>query len=181
LSEDQVISAVQQWLDAIVVGLNLCPFASTPLGKGAVRFAVTRVESEESLLHELAAELERLDRQPEIETTLLIHPGVLGSFEEYNQFLSLAEDLLVSLGYEGIYQIASFHPDYQFAGTDVNDAENFSNRSPYPLLHLLREASVEAATAGHPDPERIPERNIEILTGLGREKLEEMLAVCTEQ
>jgi uncharacterized protein len=181
VTEDQIISAVKRWLDVVVVGQNLCPFARAPLASGAVHFALTAADSQEGLLQQLAAELQRLDQEPQIETTLLIHPEVLGSFDDYNQFLTLAEDLLVGLGYEGIYQIASFHPDYQFAGTAVNDAENFSNRSPYPLLHLLREESIEAATANHPDPGQIPERNIELLREMGRERLGKILSDCTKQ
>lgn len=178
MEQQQIIQSVERWLESVVVGLNLCPFAGVPLARGAVRFAVTQADTVELLLHQLVAELELLDKNPDIETTLLIHPQVLTDFHDYNQFLTLAENLLAGLDYEGVYQIASFHPQYQFAGTCVDDAENFSNRSPFPLLHLIREQSLESAIAAYPDPEQIPQRNIELLTGLGKARLEQMLLAC---
>lgn len=178
VTDTRVISAVTHWLETMVVGLNLCPFARVPLATEGVRFAVTQAEAEEGLLRELAAEVQRLDCTPELQTTLLIHPRALLDFYHYNQFLTLAETLIRDLGYEGVFQVASFHPDYQFAGTEVDDAENYSNRSPYPLLHLLREDALEKAIANHPEPDQIPQRNIQRLTGLGRAKLEAMLLAC---
>ena len=181
MNDQQIVATVEQWLHTFIVGLGLCPFARTPLASGTVRFNVSRAVIEENLLHDLAIELQHLDTAPEIETTLLIVPDVLQDFGDYNQFLELAERLVSELGYEGIYQIASFHPDYQFAGTAPEDAENYSNRSTYPLLHLLREESVTEATASHTNPEAIPERNIELLAKLGQTRLEQMLRDCTEQ
>lgn len=143
-----------------------------------MRFSATEVKTEEDLLQQLKHELQLLDNDNAIETTLLIHPAVLTDFYDYNQFLAQAENLLVDLGLEGVYQIASFHPDYQFAGTQPDDAENYTNRSPYPILHILREQSLARVLENYPNPELIPERNIELLLGLGSNKLKAMLEDC---
>jgi hypothetical protein len=174
----QLIELTRSWLETFVVGMDLCPFARRELDSGRVHFEVSAADSEEQLLEDLLGEFSRLDADKAIETTLLIHPGVLRSFTEYNQFLGLAEELLIASGREGIYQIASFHPDYQFAGTAPEDAENYSNRSPCPMLHLLREESLEKAIASHPDPEGIPQRNIELMNSLGADHLEVLLQAC---
>lgn len=165
-------------MESFVVEQNLCPFAKRELVNGRVRFAVTPATTEEELLLALHDELQILNADASVETTLLIHPGVLQGFGDYNQFLSAAEELLVQLELEGTYQIASFHPDYQFAGTDPDDAENYSNRSPYPLLHVLREESVERAIGEYPDIDQIPERNIEQLNRLGKSKLQALWQAC---
>jgi hypothetical protein len=123
-------------------------------------------------------ELERLGAERDIATTLLIHPCVLQDFSAYNQFLDAADNLLEHLRLEGVYQVASFHPDYQFAGTAQDDPENYTNRSPYPLLHLLREDSLDLAIASHPDVAGIPVRNIRLMNELGIEKLDRMLTAC---
>jgi hypothetical protein len=149
------------------VELNLCPFARRELERSAVRYAVTMVQDSELLLQELRCELELLERNAEIETAFLIHPELLQDFYDFNDFLGDCDRLLRDMGLEGIYQIASFHPAYQFAGTGPDDPENYSNRSPYPMLHLLREDSVERAIAGHPDIDAVPLRNIEVLNDLG--------------
>ena len=135
-----VIDATRRWVDRLVVGENLCPFAKRELVQDRVRFAVSGAQNDMSLLEDLGAELERLLAQPELETTLLIHPQVLTEFLDFNDFLGQADELLRRSGLEGVFQLASFHPHYQFAGTDPDDAENYTNRSPYPVLHLLREA-----------------------------------------
>ena len=158
--------------------LNLCPFAKRELVKNRVRFAVTQATTEEQLLTALQTELELLSRETSIETTLLIHPNVLHDFYDYNQFLSYAEELLVEMKLEGVYQIASFHPDYRFAGTEPADAENYTNRSPYPLLHLIREESLERAIAAYPDVDTIPLRNTELMNTLGEDKLQQLLQAC---
>ena len=129
------------------MGLNLCPFAKRELLANRVRFSVTQVATEEQLLAELQGELERLNSDDSIETTLLIHPEVLQDFYCYNQFLDYVDGLLREMALEGVYQVASFHPDYQFGGTEPDDAENYTNRSPYPILQLIREASLEKAVA----------------------------------
>ena len=165
-------------MESVVVDLNLCPFAKRELVKSRVRFTVSEAISEEALLIALEAELELLSDDPSVETTLLIHPMVLAEFGDYNQFLNHADGLLTQMRLEGIYQIASFHPNYQFGGTDPDDAENYTNRSPYPLLHLIREESLERAIAGFPGVEQVPARNIELMNSIGSEKLQALLRAC---
>jgi len=178
LQEQSVIAATRRWIERFVVGFNLCPFARRELEEGRVRFAVTRARDALQLLQALQDELELLGADGDLETTLLIHPEVLSGFSDYNQFLDDCERLLRALDLEGVFQIASFHPDYQFAGTDPGDAENFSNRSPYPMLHILREASVERAVAGYADIEAVPARNIATLGKLGPERLRALWQDC---
>lgn len=173
--DESIILAVRQWVDTLVVGMNLCPFAKRELVKGRVRFVVTHATTEEQLLTVLKAELEVLNLDTEIETTLLIHPDVLQDFYDFNDFLNFTDRLLVEMDLEGVYQIASFHPDYQFGGTEPEDAENYTNRSPYPVLHLIREESLERAIASYPDVDQIPERNIALMNELGSEKLQQLL------
>ncbi len=171
-SNEQIVLAVRQWVETLVVGMNLCPFAKRELVKGRVRFVVTHATTEEQLLTVLKAELEVLNLDTEIETTLLIHPDVLQDFYDFNDFLNFTDRLLVEMDLEGVYQIASFHPDYQFGGTDPEDAENYTNRSPYPVLHLIREESLEKAIANYPDVDAIPDRNIALMNELGKDKLQ---------
>ena len=173
--DESIILAVRQWVDTLVVGMNLCPFAKRELVKDRVRFISTEVTTEEELLVLLQAELELLNSDPSIETTLLIHPEVLQDFYDFNDFLNFTDHLLVEMDLEGVYQIASFHPDYQFGGTEPEDAENYTNRSPYPVLHLIREESLERAIASYPDVNEIPERNIALMNELGSEKLQQLL------
>ena len=169
---------VRHWVETLVVDLNLCPFAKRELVRDRIRFAVCEASSEEALLEQLHQELLLLEQDDEVETTLLIHPLVLQDFSDYNDFLSLAEGLLIQMGLEGVYQIASFHPDYQFAGTEPDDVENYTNRTPYPLMHLIREESLERAIANYPDPDNIPQRNIELVESMGEQKLKAMLQAC---
>lgn len=178
LNESEIIEAVQHWVSSLVVGMNLCPFAGRELMRNRVRFTVTEAATEERLLMALQAELELLDNDASVETTLLIHPLVLGDFPDYNQFLNYADSLLEQMQREGIYQIASFHPDYQFEGTGPDDAENYTNRSPYPLLHLLREESLERAISSYPDVGAIPVRNIQLMNSMGQGKLKALLQAC---
>lgn len=171
-----VEQAVRQWLASVVIGLNLCPFAAHPTQGGRVRVAVSAARSAHELLADLQLELTRLDDTPvaELETTLVAIPDFLSDFLDYNDFLDDVDALLDRYEWSGSYQVASFHPRYQFAGTHPDDAENLIGRAPYPLLHLLREDSVEAAIAHHPDPERIPDDNIarlNALTSMDRDRL----------
>ena len=168
---DQVIAATRKWLERAVIGLQLCPFAAAPHLHDRVRYCVSAQRSGVGLLEQLADELRALqDADPlKCETTLLIHPHVLTDFLEYNDFLGACEAAVAELGLEGELQVASFHPRYQFAGTEVQDIENYSNRSPYPMLHLLREASVARAVANFPHIERIGSMNKETLRRLGHE------------
>lgn len=164
-----VFEATCQWLEQVVIGLNLCPFAVLPWRQGRVRLRVSEAIRPEQLAQDLADELLALQASDpaERETTLLIHPHVLGDFMDYNDFLELADGLLEDLALDGTLQIASFHPHYQFADSNPDDPANYTNRSPYPMLHLLREDSIEAATANMPDPDVIFERNIKTLQELG--------------
>ena len=163
-----VETAVRLWLETIVIGLNLCPFAARPFRAGQVRIRVSDCTDELELLTELQLELAHLDQTPasEVETTIIAMPRMLADFLEYNDFLEKVDELLEHFEWSGEYQVASFHPKYQFAGTKADDVENFTNRSPYPLLHILREDSVEAAIDGHPDAEGIPQGNIQRLRAL---------------
>jgi hypothetical protein len=180
MKSEAIAYVVRRWVEELVVGLNLCPFAGHELLRNRVRFFVTEAATEEQLLAALETELTLLNDDASVETTLLIHPDVLQDFLDYNQFLDAAERLLVHLELEGVYQVASFHPYYQFAGTAVDDAENFTNRSPYPLLHILREESLALRIAAFPDVEQIPVRNIEQMKRLGREKLQSILQGCCD-
>jgi hypothetical protein len=180
-NNNEYIEATRLWVQRLVVDMNLCPFAKRELVKERVRFAITAATTEAQLLAALRAELERLQSDPSIETTLLIHPQVLQDFHDYNQFLDAADGLLVDMQLDGVYQIASFHPHYQFAGTAADDAENYTNRTPYPLLHLLREDSLERAIASYPDVDGIPERNIALMRRLGRDALQQLLASLTDE
>lgn len=156
------------------MGLNLCPFARKEVERESIRFVVSDGD-EEALLAVLKAELRQLEQDAAIETTLLIHPTTLLNFLDYNEFLSVTENLLSELNLDGVIQIASFHPDYQFAHTDFEDPENYSNRSPYPMLHLLRESSVSRAVDSHPDIDRVPENNVARLNDLGTAGLRELM------
>ncbi len=164
-----IADATVQWLDKAVIGLNLCPFAKSVRVKDQIRFAISNAETEEELRTDLIAEMLALHHaSPEyLDTTLLIHPWVLNDFLAYNEFLDIADATLVELGLAGEIQIASFHPQYQFADTEPDDISNFTNRSPYPILHLLRESSIDQAVAAFPDAEKIFGRNIETMRRLG--------------
>lgn len=177
-AEAEPIVATRRWLERAVIGLNLCPFAKAVVAKGQVRYVLSDATTPEALLEELAYELVRLQQtEPdEVDTTLLIHPRVLTDFLDYNDFLDTADAAVEALELDGEIQVASFHPDYQFADTSYDDVGNCSNRSPYPMLHLLREASVERAVAAFPDPEVIVERNLETLEKLGIEGWRKLLA-----
>lgn len=164
-----VIAQTRAWLDHAVIGLNLCPFAKAVQAKGQVRYVVSEATEPEALLAQLLDEMHRLvaTDPAEVDTTLLIHPQVLGDFYDFNDFLGLAEDALAEAGLEGVLQVASFHPEFQFAGTDADDISNATNRAPYPTLHLLREASVDRAVAAFPEADAIYEANIETMERLG--------------
>lgn len=172
--ETIIISRTRQWVESFVIGLNLCPFARKELVRNRIRFVETEAASDLELMEVLNAELELITTDENIGTTLVIHPDVLTNFEEYLDFLDAANGLLVEKDLEGEIQIASFHPDYRFAGTDADDASNWTNRSPYPMLHLLREEDVERAVETHSDVEGIPERNIALMDELGVQQLRRM-------
>ena len=165
------IAETRRWLEQIVIGLNLCPFAKAVYVKDQVRLVLSDATTVEALVEELAEELVLLRDTPaeQIDTTLIVHPDVLTDFLDYNDFLDNADAAIEALDLQGILQVASFHPQYQFAGVAPDDVSNYTNRAPYPTLHLLREDSVERAVAAFPDPDVIVERNIETLDKLGIE------------
>lgn len=169
MDDEAVIAATREWIEKAVIGLNLCPFAKAVYLRNQVRFVVSRAPHLDGFLEDLDRELDFLAAaDPEaVDTTLLIHPTLLPDFLDFNDFLQLAEAAVGEHGLEGVIQIASFHPRYQFEGTEPDDMGNYTNRAPFPTLHLLREASIARAVAAFPDAEAIYERNIETLEKLG--------------
>lgn len=165
------IAATRLWLERAVIGLNLCPFAKAVHVKQQIRYVLSDATTPEALLEELSEELLLLRDTPaeQIDTTLIVHPQVLGDFLDYNDFLDNADAAVEALDLHGILQVASFHPHYQFAGTAPDDIGNYTNRAPFPTLHLLREDSVERAVAAFPDADAIVERNLRTLERLGLE------------
>lgn len=166
--KDTVRAGVERWLHDVILGLELCPFARRPMERGQVRVSISAARDESEVLTHLLEELQRLDRveASEIDTTLLVIADCLGDFMHFNQFLDLADALLEDAGYSGIYQLATFHPHYQFADTEAGDAANLTNCAPFPILHVLREDSVEAALSAYPDPEGVPARNVRRMEAL---------------
>jgi hypothetical protein len=165
------------WLERAVIGLNLCPFAKSAYVKGQVRIVVSDASTERALLEQLGEEMALLRDTPAdtIDTTLLVHPLVLGDFLDFNDFLDDADGLLEALDLDGVLQVASFHPDYRFADTEADDPENLTNRSPWPILHLLREDSVDRAVAAYPEPDSIIERNVATMRELGVEGFRKLM------
>jgi hypothetical protein len=164
-----IIKETQDWVIKAVIGLNLCPFAKAVHVKEQIKYVVSGATTLEQLLEDLAQELEFLAEvsREKTDTTLLIHPEILNDFLDYNDFLELADQLLEDLDLDGELQIASFHPQYQFAGTEIDDVTNFTNRSPYPTLHLIREESIDEAVKAFPEAEAIFETNMQTMEKLG--------------
>ncbi len=177
MDSQAAIGRTRRWIDSVVIGLDLCPFARRVFQADTIRYVVTDARDEEALRGDLTRELIGLASVPiaSVETTLLIHPHALADFLAYNDFLDAADRLLGKLGLRGVIQIASFHPAYQFADTAPDAVENYTNRSPYPMLHLLREESISAVVSDPAERLEIPRRNIATLKGLGREKVLERL------
>ena len=175
IDDEVCVLHTRRWVEDIIVAHGFCPFAGREVERGSIRYTVSPESRLAGALEVLIDECLLLDADSTIETTLLIYPVGFEVFEDYLDFAALAEDLLVEQGYEGIYQLATFHPDYRFADSPEDDAANYTNRSPYPMLHLLRETSLERAIAGHPDPEGIPERNISYARQSGLKKMHERL------
>ena len=180
MTHSQTIASARRWVETVVVGLKLCPFANQALEDGRVRFAVTDAENEAELLVALRSELNLMTSDAAVETTLLIHPQTLLDFYDFNDFLQIADDLLTDLALQGIVQIASFHPDYQFGGTAPDDVQNYTNRSPNPMLHLIREDSLARAIGAYPDVAQIPTRNVALMQSMGSTKARALLARCAE-
>jgi hypothetical protein len=169
-SEAQALAATRAWVDQAVIGLNLCPFAKAVQTKGLVRYVCSLARDVDTLRNDLREQMQQLAATPsgEVDTTLLVHPWVLGDFDDYNDFLDEADALLRELRLHGVLQVASFHPHYRFAGSEAEDVDNATNQSPYPTLHLLREASVDRAVAAFPDPDVVVDANLRTLRTLGR-------------
>ena len=163
---DRARDETKSWVFDFVIGHNLCPFARKPFESDQIRFVCSDAHEESDLLHALAYEFELLLSDSTIETTLLILPNALETFTTYWDFIEVAEALIETLGLEGVFQIATFHPQYQFEGTEQDSPENRTNRSPYPTLHLLRESSLDKAIANHPDTTSIPQNNIKRMKAL---------------
>jgi hypothetical protein len=171
MDEADVVAAMREWIEKAVIGLNLCPFAKAVYVKNQVRYVVSRAPHLDGFLEDLDRELDFLAAADpdQIDTTLLIHPALLADFLDFNDFMQLAEAAVGEHGLEGVIQIASFHPHFQFEGTEPDDIGNYTNRAPFPTLHLLREASIARAVAAFPEAETIYARNIETLQKLGIE------------
>jgi hypothetical protein len=169
MDDAAVIAAMREWIEKAVIGLNLCPFAKAIYVKNQVRYVVSHAPHLDGFLEDLDRELDFLAAADpdEIDTTLLIHPTLLPDFLDFNDFMQLAEAAVDEHELDGVIQIASFHPAFQFEGTAPDDLGNYTNRAPFPTLHLLREASIERAVAAFPEAETIYERNIETLQKLG--------------
>lgn len=179
IDTQEVERQVENWLTSIVIDLNLCPFAEREYRKNKIRFKTSLAESEQEVVRDLVVELSLLNKHDDIETTLLILPNTLFEFENFNDFLGFADSLLEEMNLDGVFQFASFHPDYRFAGTQANDAENFTNRAPYPILHLLRESSLDWAIQEHSDTDQIPLGNIALMNKLGGAHMLKLLADCS--
>lgn len=177
-NDQRVIAQTKEWVNKVIVAHNYCPFAKREVDKGSIRYHVVHDTEFNSLLESVMQECVWLDQNDETETSLIIFPSNLNEFNSFLDCLALTEDLLVSQGYEGTYQVASFHPDYCFQGAEENDPANYTNRSPYPMFHLIREASVKLALENHPDPDSIPERNIEYAREQGIDKMKALLDKC---
>ena len=174
INPDAVVEATPRWIAEVVIGLNLCPFCDASSRAGSIRYVVSNAQDATTLLTDLDRELRKLAAAPieDVETTLLIHPHVFSDFLAFNDFLDAAEGLVDRLGLDGVIQLATFHPRYQFADTEPDAAENYTNRSPYPMLHLLREASIDAIAISEDELLQIPQRNIETLrAAAGRERI----------
>ena len=169
MTDEQVLTQTRNWLEKAVIGLNLCPFAKAVYVKNQVRLVVSHARHADDLLEELDRELDLLVATPagEIDTTLLIHATMFDDFLDFNDFLEVAEGVVDEHGLEGVVQLASFHPKFQFDGTEPDDISNYTNRAPFAMLHLLREDSVEKAVEAFPDADAIFERNIASLEKLG--------------
>ncbi len=173
---DPIEGQVRQWLERVVIGLNLCPFAGAPYRNGQIRITISQADTRDTLLETLQSEFELLHASPpdRIETTLVVLTGMLGEFLEYNDFLEDVDELIEVCGWEGEFQVASFHPQYRFDGTSKKDPGNLTNRAPWPILHILRESSVEQALEEYPDPDAIPDRNIAKMKSLSKPEIRDL-------
>lgn len=178
MTDNTLIAATQTWLKNFIIEYNICPFAQREQQRDSIRYVVCTKSDWQACLELLIDEIEHLDHHPDSETTLLILAEGFSVFDDYLDFLTIAEQLLIDQGYEGIYQLASFHPTYCFEGSDDSDAANYTNRSPHPMLHIIRETSIERALIHYPNPETIPQRNMELARRLGLSHLQSLLKAC---
>ncbi|HEY7867343.1 MAG TPA: DUF1415 domain-containing protein [Psychromonas sp.] len=176
--KNEIISATQNWVKQVIVKYNICPFARREVERGSIRYCLAEEAQREVVLQTLLAECRLLDGNKNIETTLFILPRGYEGFYDFLDLVELANDLLALEGYEGVYQLANFHPDYCFADELQNAPSNYTNRSPYPTLHIIRESSMELAIANHPDVDSIPQRNIEFSNKKGNAFFADLLAGC---
>ncbi|WP_444996676.1 DUF1415 domain-containing protein [Aliikangiella sp. IMCC44359] len=168
MNEHELIHSVKYWIEKTIIGYNFCPFAKKEFESQRIHYEVVSDYNKEEQLHALVNELQRLDANSDIETTIIILPVGLESFFDYLGFLDIANQLLCEQNYEGTYQLASFHPDYCFENAKQEDAENYTNRSPYPLIHILREKTLEKVLSKYPEPEKIPQKNIQVARQNGK-------------
>ncbi|EHA1126157.1 hypothetical protein BOO29_08155 [Vibrio navarrensis] len=175
-STQEIKQQVNQWLDDVVIGLNLCPFAAKPQRNQQIKIHVSDADSEETLLQDILTQLLELDQSEpsELETTLVVVPNMLEDFWDYNFFIDWVEALIKQQDWEGIFQVATFHPDYCFGGAQPEDDENLTNRSPYPIFHLIREESMEKVLRHYPNPEAIPDTNIARVSALTPEQRKQL-------
>lgn len=172
---NSIIKQTENWLTTFIIEYSICPFAKRPHELGRINYCVIESTSIEHCLKAVFDQCLLLDKQEKIETTLIIYPNYFSQFSDYLDFLTMAESFLAEQNYQGIYQLASFHPQYIFEGENTMDPSNYTNRSPYPMLHLIREASLEHELKSYPHPELIPQRNIKLTRELGLEKLQIIL------
>ncbi len=177
-SPEEVIEQTKRWIEKVVIGCNFCPFAAMPFFQQAINYVVKAGADNRSALEAMMIACRQLDDSPSIETSLVIFPDAFVDFDSYLDLVSLADKLLKKEGYEGVYQVASFHPQYRFADSYISDAANYTNRSPYPMLHLLREKSVEAALNRYPNPQQIPLRNVDFSRKKGTEFMKNLRDQC---
>lgn len=178
IEEKTVIQHIKNWIEQVVIKHDFCPFAAKAFIQKSIYFVVEDGKEEAICLEEFMMMALALDRQPKIETAFIIFSNAFEKFEDYLDFFDLAQHVLTDQEYDGIYQIASFHPNYQFEGSSIDDAANFTNRSPYPMLQLIREESIEKVLETYDNPESIPQRNIELTRSFGIEKMKKMLKKC---
>lgn len=180
MKTDMIIAQTVAWIKTVVIGCNFCPFASRALLKNSIRYVVLEEASMEKVLESLSEEMQYLDKHDETETTLIILADCFEDFETYLDLVEIAEELLFNLGYEGKYQVASFHPNYLFAESHDEDPANYTNRSVYPMIHILSESSITDALEHYPDAGRIPQRNIEFAHKKGLLFMQGLRATCLE-
>lgn len=178
MNDTLIIEQTQKWIKSVVIDLNFCPFAAKAILKKSIHYSVLQNADLKKSLEALIKEMQYLDNNDEIETTFIIFPKEYADFDEYLDLVDKAEELLEREGYEGVYQLASFHPEYCFDGADKNDAANYTNRSVYPMLHLLREESITKALALYKNPELIPEHNIKLAREKGLHYMQMLRVAC---